>query len=214
MGRQWATWLHHSLESYEVPPDLVGRPNLRGETVPSSLYPVFRDEEELPADADLTRNIERALENSLLLVVLCSPRAAQSRFVASEIRYFKELGKADKIFAVLLDGEPNASEDQAKQEAGFARELECLPVSLRYGSSRTGGGIDWTIRSEPIAADVRPQGRPVQGSTTPTAFRVVWKRSASTRAPRSKSWRRNTRSVWNWRNSKLSPGPWACRLEN
>lgn len=32
-GRQWATWLHHTLETYEVPPDLVGRTNLRGEPV-------------------------------------------------------------------------------------------------------------------------------------------------------------------------------------
>jgi len=69
-GRQWATWLHHTLETYEVPPDLVGRTNLRGEPVPASLYPVFRDEEELPADADLSANIQRALKHSALLVVL------------------------------------------------------------------------------------------------------------------------------------------------
>jgi hypothetical protein len=62
----------------------------------------------LPADADLTRNIRQALENSALLVVICSPRAVQSRFVAEEIRYFKELGKADRILALMIDGEPNA----------------------------------------------------------------------------------------------------------
>ncbi len=72
-GRQWASWLHHTLETYEVPPDLVGRTNLRGDPVPASLYPVFRDEEELPADADLSANIQRALRHSALLVVLCSP---------------------------------------------------------------------------------------------------------------------------------------------
>jgi len=33
-GRQWATWLHHTLETYEVPPDLIGRTNLRGEPLP------------------------------------------------------------------------------------------------------------------------------------------------------------------------------------
>ena len=60
LGRQWATWLHQMLESYEVPPEFVGTQNGRGEPIPSSLYPVFRDEEELPADADLTRNIRRA----------------------------------------------------------------------------------------------------------------------------------------------------------
>ena len=62
IGRQWASWLHHSLETYEVPPELVGRLNLRKEPVPASLFPVFRDEEELPADADLYPRTGR-LEN-------------------------------------------------------------------------------------------------------------------------------------------------------
>src|SRR5690242_17110952 len=96
-GRQWASWLHHALETYEVPPDLVGTENVRGEEIPTSLYPVFRDEEELPADAHLTANIRAALRISRLLVVICSPRAVASRFVAEEIRYFKELGKANRI---------------------------------------------------------------------------------------------------------------------
>src|SRR5271156_4188508 len=79
-GRQWATWLHHLLEGYEVPEDLAGTKNNKGDLILASLYPVFRDEEELPADADLTKNIRHALENSDLLVVLCSPRAVESRF--------------------------------------------------------------------------------------------------------------------------------------
>ena len=80
-GRQWATWLHQVLEGYEIPADLIGTKNNKGDTIPPSLYPVFRDEEELPADADLTRNIQQALERSGLLVAICSPRAAESRFV-------------------------------------------------------------------------------------------------------------------------------------
>lgn len=60
-GRQWATWLHQMLEGYEIPADLVGKKNGKGELIPASLFPVFRDEEELPADADLTRNIRQAL---------------------------------------------------------------------------------------------------------------------------------------------------------
>ena len=171
LGRQWATWLHQMLESYEVPPDLVGTRNNRGEPIPASLYPVFRDEEELPADADLTRNIRSALENSALLVVLCSPRAVASRFVAEEIRHFKELGKSDRILALMVDGEPNASDDPAKQSGGLPAELERLPEPLRFGISHGNGNIDWSARTEPIAADVRLGGRPVQGWTTGAAFR-------------------------------------------
>src|SRR5437879_1433602 len=170
-GRQWATWLHQMLENYEVPSDLAGTTNSTGEVIPASLYPVFRDEEELPADADLTRNIRQALENSALLVVICSPRAVQSRFVAEEIRYFKELGKADRILALMIDGEPNASEDSAKQSSGLTAEMECLPEPLRRGVARNDGSIDWSARTEPIAADARPDGQPVQGWTNVAAYR-------------------------------------------
>jgi WD40 repeat protein len=170
-GRQWATWLHQMLENYEIPSDLVGTTNSTGGVIPASLYPVFRDEEELPADADLTRNIRQALENSALLVVICSPRAVQSRFVAEEIRYFKELGNADRILALMIDGEPNASEDAAKQTAGLTAEMECLPEPLRRGVARNDGSLDWSARTEPIAADARPGGRPVQGWTNSAAYR-------------------------------------------
>ena len=69
-GRQWATWLHQALETYEVPEDLVGTRNERGDEIPSRIYPVFRDEEELPADAELSAPITRALKASKFMVVL------------------------------------------------------------------------------------------------------------------------------------------------
>jgi hypothetical protein len=170
-GRQWATWLHQMLENYEIPSDLMGTTNSSGEVIPASLYPVFRDEEELPADADLTRNIRQALENSALLVVICSPRAVQSRFVAEEIRYFKELGKADRILALMIDGEPNTTDDAARRSGGLTIEMECLPEPLRRGVTRSDGTVDWSARTEPIAADARPDGRPIQGWTTSAAYR-------------------------------------------
>ena len=171
MGRKWANWLHEALEGYEIPPDLVGTLNARGEKVPPSLYPVFRDEEELPADADLSTNICRALDNSALLVVLCSPRAVQSRFVADEIRYFKEIGKSHSMLALMIDGEPNASDDPAKVQQ-LGAEMECFPEPLRFGgpSAEDPTKIDWTKRTEPIAADVRPGCRPIQGWTSAAAY--------------------------------------------
>ncbi|MCX6847868.1 MAG: TIR domain-containing protein [Verrucomicrobia bacterium] len=172
MGRKWSNWLHEALESYEVPPDLIGKTSLRGDKVPAALYPVFRDEVELPADADLSTNIRRALENSGLLVVLCSPRAVQSPYVAQEIRYFKELGKSDRILALMIDGEPNASDDPAKVEV-LGAAAECFPEPLRFGVAAQDDAkrIDWKARTEPIAADVRPEGRCAQGWTTAAAYR-------------------------------------------
>jgi|GEM_PF-580776 len=175
-GRRWAEWLHQAIETYEVPADLVGKPNTRGEPIPASLYPVFRDEEELPADADLSDNIHRALRNSTSLVVLCSPRACESRFVADEIRTFKELGKSPKILALMLDGEPNASDDPGKMGRGM---VECLPQPLRFGVQKENGPLDWNQRCEPIAADARPEGRPIQGYTSGAAYRLALERAGT-----------------------------------
>ena len=179
-GRQWATWLHQYLEGYRVPKPLVGTKNLRGETVDATLFPVFRDEEELPADADLSNNITRALRNSDALVVICSPRATQSRFVAEEIRYFKELGRSGHILALIIDGEPNASDDPGKRAAGIDPALECFPEPLRFGVAGEDGRIDWTHTTEPIAADVRPEGRPVQGFTSATDYATHLQKTGGT----------------------------------
>jgi len=79
---------------------------------------VFRDEEDLPADNDLNHSIRVALEQSRMLVVICSPRAVASRYVAEEIRHFKELGRTDRILALIIDGEPCVVGHAHNQSAG------------------------------------------------------------------------------------------------
>lgn len=106
-GRRWATWLHQGLEKYPVPAGLVGEPNLRGRPIPANIFPVFRDEEELPAEADLSTPILRALENSLGMVVICSPRARASRFVDDEVRLFKRGTDGDRILGMVIAGSPD-----------------------------------------------------------------------------------------------------------
>jgi hypothetical protein len=134
-GRRWAEWLHRGLERYVVPPDLNGTPNLRSEAIRDSLYPVFRDEDELPANADLAPGIRAALEVSDHLIVLCSPRSAVSPWVRKEVREFKELGRSDRILAIIIAGEPNA-EDSAKAREGILRDEECFCEELRFGAVR------------------------------------------------------------------------------
>ena len=163
-GRQWASWLHHSLETYEVPEDLVGKKNARGDVIPERIFPVFRDEEELPADAELSKPIEAALLHSRFLVVLCSPQAVQSRFVGKEIIRFKQLHSADRILAALLEGEPNATENPALG----GPERECFPEPLRFALGEDGELSSQPI--EPIAADFRLEDGTL-GWTTPGAYR-------------------------------------------
>src|SRR5205085_12518661 len=108
-----AVWLHRRLENFRVPRALVGRPG-RDRSIPRSLFPIFRDRDELPMSADLGSTINDALRASCYLIVLCSPDSATSRWVDEEVRYFKSIGREDRILAVILRGEPNASDDSAR----------------------------------------------------------------------------------------------------
>jgi WD40 repeat protein len=146
--RQWGDWLHKALETYRIPRRLIGKESRDGK-IPARVFPVFRDREELPVSADLSSNIEEALRESRYLIVICSPRSARSRWVGEEIKTFKKLGREDRILALIVDGEPNASDGKD----GFKPEDECFHEALRYRWSENGEAT--AIRSEPIAADAR-----------------------------------------------------------
>jgi tetratricopeptide (TPR) repeat protein len=115
--------------------------------VPKRLTPIFRDREELASATDLGTVINEALRQSACQIVICSPSAARSRWVNEEILAFKRLGREDRIFCLIVDGEPNASDDPARSEE------ECFPPALRYRLGADGNLS--TNRTEPIAADAR-----------------------------------------------------------
>jgi tetratricopeptide (TPR) repeat protein len=144
---KWGAWLHKSLECYRPPKQLVGTMTARG-PVPKRLAPVFRDREELATATDLGTVINEALRQSACQIVICSPNSARSKWVNEEILAFKRLGREDRIFCLIVDGEPNASDDPAHADQ------ECFPPALRY---RLGAdGELSSVRTEPIAADARP----------------------------------------------------------
>src|SRR5437879_6107303 len=99
--KKWGDWLHKALETYRIPRRLVGKESRDGK-VPERVYPIFRDREELPVSADLGANINEALKESRYLIVICSPRSAQSRWVGEEIKTFKRLGSEDRILALIV----------------------------------------------------------------------------------------------------------------
>jgi hypothetical protein len=71
-----------------------------------------------------------ALRASACQIVICSPRAAMSRWTNEEILAFKRLGKAHRIFALIIDGEPGASENPE------TADLECFPPALIHELTR------------------------------------------------------------------------------
>ena len=145
--RAWADWLHHALETYRVPSRLVGTQTAAG-LIPRRLIPVFRDRAELASAADLAARINEAMQRSDNMIVICSPRAAASRWVNEEVLAFKRLSREGRIFCLIVDGEPNASD-----LPGRAAE-ECFAPALRYHLGADGASSD--RRAEPIAADARP----------------------------------------------------------
>lgn len=122
--------LHRRLEAYALPRRLVGRGTARG-AVPRRIHPIFRDREEFAAAHDLSAEVRAALEASASLVVVCSPAAAASAWVAREIDLFKALHPDRPVLAALVSGEP----------------AEAMPAGLRTGA----GGAP----VEPLAADFR-----------------------------------------------------------
>ena len=144
---KWATWLHRALETYKIPKHLVGKETDYG-PVPEKLAPIFRDRDELATSTELGGALTEALQQSACQIVICSPNAAKSRWTNEEILTFKRLHSPARIYCLIIDGEPGASQspDTADQE--------CFPHALRYQMGPDGELTDEL--SEPIAADARP----------------------------------------------------------
>ena len=123
--------LHRRLETYSLPRRMVARAIGRG-VVPRRLAPIFRDREEFSAANDLSTEVRAALQISRSLIVVCSPAAAASPWVAREVETFRALHPDRPVLAAIREGEPPA----------------CFPDALRRHDA-TGLAI------EPLAADFR-----------------------------------------------------------
>ncbi len=122
--------LHRKIENYRLPARLQGDGELTGhDQNHGRLGKIFRDREDLPAAQDLSEAVKQALTKSEALIVLCSPDAQASPWVAQEIELFRSLHPDRPILAALIRGEP----------------AEAFPAPLLQGR-------------EPLAADLRKQG--------------------------------------------------------
>ena len=123
----WSKWLQQKLETYEIP----GKLNFES-TFPwnadelKTLHPVFRDETELPACGSLPKEIEKYLDLSYTLIVLCSPSSINSRWVKKEISYYQENHSGRRIIPVVL---PDLSAETNSLETGNS-DLRYYPLEL------------------------------------------------------------------------------------
>lgn len=131
--------LHRALERYNIPKTLVGRETPHGK-VPKKFKPFFRDRDDLSAATNLTASIKKALKQSQFLIVVCSPNATTSPWVAKEILEFKKLRDQNRILCLIVDDAPKPKKTT-------------FPEALWEGLS-----AKEKISYQPIAADARPSG--------------------------------------------------------
>ena len=136
----WARWLLRRLETYRVPSRLVGTRGAHG-LIERRLGKFFRDRDELPSAGDLGVTIREALAESEALVVICSPAAAQSRWVDAEVEAFRASGRGDRVFCFVVGGMPGS--------VGLAQA--CFPPALVRPHANG-------QPQEPLAADARAEG--------------------------------------------------------
>lgn len=83
---------------------------------------VFLDEGELSSCADFGERIHRALENSRWLIVICSEKTRESKWVNEEIKTFLKYHDRSYILTVLTEGEAEAVYPEALTENGLTAE--------------------------------------------------------------------------------------------
>jgi len=100
---KWAKWLQNKLENYKLPA-IIRKENTN---LPQKIRPIFRDKTDMEAGA-IIDTVQKKLERSQYLIVICSPKAAQSNWVGTEIDAFIEMGRSDCIIPFIVDGVPNS----------------------------------------------------------------------------------------------------------
>ena len=130
----WAKRIHQAIENYRIPKAVAARYDA-GRRIGKS----FLDRSELATSSNLSDRITDALDRSDTLVLVCSPAAAASRWVNEEVRRFRDRGLGHRIFCLIVDGDPAATDDR-----------RCFPPAL------TAPDADGYSVPEPLAADVRP----------------------------------------------------------
>ena len=111
-----AKWLQHKLEHYHLP-SVIRKENPE---LPKRISPIFEYKSEM-SGGYLKPSINAALDESKYLIVICSPNAPKSIWVADEVQKFINAGKTDYIIPFIIAGEAYSKDPQE----------ECFPDPLR-----------------------------------------------------------------------------------
>lgn len=128
-----ANALHKFLETFKIPKEISARTLWKGRS--------FIDRQELTA-RDLSDSIIEAIRHSKYFISVCSKRTRFSPWCRKEIELFRELHGDERIFVLLVEGEP---------EEVFPDEIKGLKKARDEKGEAEGES------REILAADVRPR---------------------------------------------------------
>lgn len=176
----WARLLHRRLESYRLPKRLIGQQTTLG-PVPARLPPIFRDRDELPAAGDLSEQVRAALARSDSLIVICSPDAAASPWVAREIALFRSLHPMRPILAAVVAGRPGewfpdallATNAGEKPIEPLAADLRKEGDGLRLGLLKLVAGVTGVGLDSLVQRDAQRKLRRVTAVTVGALFGML-----------------------------------------
>ena len=117
---------------------------------------IFRDDSSMSANPALWSTIEEGLREARWLVVLLSPAAASSEYVANEIRWWLQHKNAAHI--LLVHDEGTLSWDRVRND--FSGATDCVPAPLRGA-----------FREEPRWSDLSWLDAPGSSGTADPRFR-------------------------------------------
>ncbi|MDP1678667.1 MAG: TIR domain-containing protein [Candidatus Nitrotoga sp.] len=122
----FASLVEKALENYTPP---------KSSAISQKRLDIFRDEEDFTG-TDYHKAVNKHLQESRKLILICSPAARASRYVNDEVRIFAEANGSDNIIPILLGGIPNneASSEQDVEKAfpDTLVEIIQMPLAISY----------------------------------------------------------------------------------
>lgn len=116
---EWGKKLQKKLEGYRLPSTLCNKRGWKR----NPIKPIFFAPTDIQPGG-LSTEIQKRLESSKNLIVICSPNSAKSEWVGKEIEYFHSLGRTENIYFFIVDGIPNSGNNENECYNPIIRDLE------------------------------------------------------------------------------------------
>ena len=112
---KWARWLQRRMESYKLPTTIQRQLNTKEKKIGRCF--IYHNDIRLDTLRD---ELNRNLEKSQWLIVICSKAAAHSPWVGNEVETFAKMHLKNRVLAFIVNGVPYSNDEE-----------ECYPEPLR-----------------------------------------------------------------------------------